>query len=207
MRHTTFAVLAVAAGCAVATLSAAPAGAKVLLTPEEALALAFPGCAIQRETIYLTAAEVVSAGELAGTELASAVVHPYRARRPDAAAGVHEVKGPGEACGTAYFDTHRVRTLAETVMVAIDRAGGILRIEVLSFDEPPDYLPRVEWYAQFGGRRLAPETELGRGIRPVTGATLTARVTTDAARRALAIHALIAARTAAPPPTPPDPQR
>ena len=66
---------------------------------------------------------------------------------------------------------------------------------MLSFDEPPDYLPRVEWYAQFGGRRLAPETELGRGIRPVTGATLTARVTTDAARRALAVHALLAART------------
>ncbi len=179
----------------------------MLLTPEEALALAFPGCALERETIYLTAAEVASARELAGTELASAVVHPYRARRPDAAAGVHEAKGPGEACGTAYFDTHRVRTLAETVMVAIDPAGGVLRVEVLSFDEPPDYLPRVEWYAQFGGRRLAPETELGRGIRPVTGATLTARVTTDAARRALAVHALLAARTAAPPKTPPDPQR
>lgn len=207
MRHTTFAPLAVAAGFAVATLLAAPAAAKVLLTPEEALALAFPGCVLERETIYLTAAEVASARELAGTELASAVVHPYRARRPDAAAGVKEVKRPGEACGTAYFDTHRVRTLAETVMVAIDPAGGVLRIEVLSFDEPPDYLPRVEWYAQFGGRLLAPETELGRGIRPVTGATLTARATTDAARRALAVHALLAARRAAPPKTPPDSQR
>ena len=97
-------------------------------------------------------------------------------------------QGGRQPCGTAYFDTHRVRTLAETVMVAIDPAGGILRVEVLSFDEPPDYLPRDEWYAQFGGRALAPETELGRAIRPVTGATLTARVTTDAARRALAIH-------------------
>ena len=110
MRHTTFAPLAVAAGFAVSTLLAAPASAKVLLTPEEALALAFPGCVLERETIYLTVAEVASARELAGTELASAVVHPYRARRPDAAAGVHEAKGPGEACGTAYFDTHRVRT-------------------------------------------------------------------------------------------------
>ena len=32
-----------------------------------------------------------------------------------------------------------------------------------------------------------------------TGATLTARVTTDAARRALAVHAQVAARSAAPP--------
>jgi hypothetical protein len=211
MRHPTFAPLAFAAGLAAsalplllwATLLAAPAAAKVFLTPEEALALAFPGCAIERQTVYLTVAEVAATRDLAGTDLASAVVHPYRARRLDGGAGASEAKAGGEACGTAYFETHRVRTLAETVMVAIDPAGGVLRIEVLSFDEPPDYLPRIEWYAQFGGRRLAPETELGRAIRPVTGATLTARATTDAARRALAVHALIAERSAAQPSTPP----
>ncbi len=201
MRGATFAPLALAAGLAASAFAPEGAAAKVLLSPEEALALAFPGCAIQRETAYLTAAEVESARGRAGTEIASAVVHPYRAHRREG------TEGGGQPCGVAYFDTHRVRTLAETVMVAIDPAGGILRVEVLSFDEPPDYLPRSEWYAQFGGRKLAPETELGRGIRPVTGATLTARVTTDAARRALAIHALLAARTAAPPPTPLEPGR
>ena len=199
MERTTFAALALAVGLAVQVLS--PAAAKVLLAPEEALALAFPGCAIHRETVYLTTAEVTSARELAGTELASAVVHPYRAWREEGTGG------GGQPCGTAYFDTHRVRTLAETVMVAIDPAGALLRVEVLSFDEPPDYLPRAEWYAQFGGRPLAAETELGRGIRPVTGATLTARVTTDAARRALAIHALLAARSAAALPQTPEPRR
>jgi hypothetical protein len=211
MSRTTSAPLAFVAGLAAAALAmpllSAPAAAKVLLTPEEALALAFPGCVIERETIYLTLAEVASARELAGTDLASAVVHPYRARRPEGAAGGAGLKGDRE-CGTAYFDTHRVRTLAETVMVAIDPTGAVARIEVLSFDEPPDYLPRVEWYAQFGGRALAPETELGRAIRPVTGATLTARVTTDAARRALAVHALLAARGVAPAPKlPPEAQR
>ena len=198
MKRTTRAPLALVAGLAASALSwtlwAAPAEAKVLLSTDEALALAFPGCAIQRATVYLTAAEVAAARERAGTELASAVVHAYRAQRGN---GPEGAEGGGQPCGTAYFDTHRVRTLAETVMVAIDPAGGILRVEVLSFDEPPDYLPRDEWYAQFGGRRLAPDTELGRAIRPVTGATLTARVTTDAARRALAIHALLAARAAA----------
>lgn len=159
--------------------------AKVLLSVDEALALAFPGCTIQRETVYLTTAELETARQLAGTELASAVVFPYRARRPDA---------EGKPCGTAYLDTHRVRTLAETVMVAIGAEGEILRVEALSFDEPLDYLPRDEWYAQYTGRELTPETELGRGLRPVTGATLTARATTDAARRALALERVIAAR-------------
>jgi hypothetical protein len=168
-------------------LSASTAATKVLLSVDEALALAFPGCTIQRGTIYLTQEELRTARQLAGTELASAVVFPYRAHRPDA----------GERlCGTAYLDTHRVRTLAETLMVAIDAEGEIVRVEVLSFDEPFDYLPRDEWYAQFAGRALTGETELGRALRPVTGATLTARATTDAARRALALDRVIAARRA-----------
>ena len=186
MRPSACAALAFTLGFAAAALS--PAAAKVLLTVDEGLALAFPGCVIERTTIYLTAAEVEQARQLAGTELASAVVHPYRAHQADADAAL---------CGTAYLDSHRVRTLAETVVVALDAAGAIVRVEVLSFDEPPDYLPRAEWYAQFSGRELAAETELGRAIRPVTGATLTARATTDAARRALAIHALLAERAAA----------
>lgn len=189
MRGKTFAPLALAFGLAAAVvLSAAPAAAKVLLSVEEALALVFPGCTIERGTVYLAAEEVERAHELAGTEPASAVVHPYRAVRPDARSPL---------CGTAYLDSHRVRTLAETVMVAIDPAGAIVRVEVLSFDEPPDYLPRRQWYAQFDGRALAAETELGRAIRPVTGATLTARATTDAARRALALHRLLAERAGA----------
>ena len=98
----------------------------------------------------------------------AAIVHPYVATRE------------GEVVGTAYFDTHVVRTLAETVMVTVDRDGRVGRVEVLSFDEPPDYLPREPWYRQFDGRALDAELELRRSIRPVSGATLTARATTDA---------------------------
>ncbi len=192
MKESSLAPLAVVLGLAVgAFLAGRPVGAKVLLSVDEALALAFPGCTVERGTAYLTERELGRARDLAGTELPSAVVHPYRAHRPTAKGGT------GWLCGTAYLDTHRVRTLAETVLVAIDAEGAILRVEVLSFDEPPDYLPRGEWYSQFGGRELADETELGRAIRPVTGATLTARATTDAARRALALHRLLSERAAA----------
>jgi hypothetical protein len=159
-----------------ATLAASPARARVLVTVEEALALAFPGAEIERRTVFLTEAQRARATELAGQPPSAAVVHPYVARRG------------GEVVGTAYFDTHVVRTLAETVMVAVERDGGVARVEVLSFDEPPDYLPREAWYRQFDGRALDAELELRRSIRPVTGATLTARATTDAVRRALALH-------------------
>lgn len=170
-------LLAVALVVASAT---SPARARVLVTVDEALALAYPGAEIERRTAFLTDAQRARATELAGQAPASAIVHPYVAKRD------------GEVIGTAYFDSHVVRTLAETVMVAVDREGRVARVEVLSFDEPPDYLPREPWYRQFDGRPLDAELELRRSIRPVSGATLTARATTDAVRRALALHRALA---------------
>jgi len=160
---------------------AGDAGAKVLVTPEEAVALAFPGCAVERRTVYLSETQVREAERQAGTRLVTAIVHPYVARCGERPAGV------------ALFDTHVVRTLAETVMVAIDADGEIVRVEVVAFDEPPDYLPRPEWYRQFDGRALDPELELRRSIRPMTGASLSARSATDAARRALALFGQLSA--------------
>ena len=128
------------------------ATAKVFLTQEEALKLAFPGA-----VAYVAIKD-------------------------------------GRLVGTAYFDTHVVRTMTETLMVAVDPAGAIMRVEVLSFSEPEEYLPKEHWYAQFPGRSLDDDLSLTRGIRPVSGATLTARATTDAARRALALHQVLARR-------------
>ncbi len=159
-------------------LSGAPGG-KVYLTVEEALKLAFPGARIERRTVYLTEEERGRAGELSGAPIDHGVVHPY----------VATVEG---ACvGTAWFDVHRVRTKNETVMFVIGPDRKLARIELLSFAEPEEYVPRGRWYAQFVGRGLDKELELERGIKPVVGATLTARATTEAARRVLALHEVV----------------
>lgn len=163
-----------------------PAAARVFLTVDEALDLAFPGCTVERDNAFLTDEQVARASELAGREIESALAHPYRATCD------------GEPAGTAYFDTHRVRTLPETLMVVVGPEGAVERVEILSFKEPPEYIPRDLWYDQILGRELGPELELKRGIRPVTGATLTARATTDAVRRVLAIHSVLAGTDEAP---------
>jgi Na+-translocating ferredoxin:NAD+ oxidoreductase RnfG subunit len=97
----------------------------------------------------------------------------------------------GQPVGYAYLDTHRVRTLPETLMVVLEPDGGVRRVEVVVFREPIEYIPRDSWYGQFEGERLSDELALKRDIRPVTGATLTARATTEAVRRVLAIHAVM----------------
>jgi len=161
-----------------------PAEAKVFLTQAEALSLAFPaGVAVERKTVFLTEAERQEARKLSGA-----------GRLPDALVVFYAGTRDGREVGTAYFDTHVVRTLAETVMILVDATGSIARIEVLSFGEPEEYLPRPHWYAQFSGRKLDDELSLKRGVRAVSGATLTARATTEAARRMLAVDRVLRRR-------------
>ena len=97
----------------------------------------------------------------------------------------------GKVLGYAYFDAHRVRTKRETVMFVVAPDGALRGVQVLAFQEPRQYLPKSKWYEQFEGRVLDAKLRLGSEIDVCTGATITSRVTTLAARRALAIHALL----------------
>jgi len=164
-----------------ATATAAPGKGRVFLLVDEALALAFPDCEISRGTVYLTEAQRGRIEALAGSKLESGIAHPYVALRG------------GELVGTAFVDVHKVRTLRETLFVVVSPQGEVKRLEVLAFAEPLDYLPRGNWYGQFKGKLLNDDLNLDRGIRGVTGATLTARATTQAVRRCLALHEVLSA--------------
>lgn len=163
----------------VALAAAVPAAAQGVLTQEEALRLAFPGAAVERRTAYLDEAQVRQARGLAGAEVTQRVVTYYVATRN------------GSTVGAAYFDAHRVRTLAEVLMLVVDREARLQRIEVLKFAEPPEYRASDRWLGQFAGRELKPDLSLRKGIVNMTGATLTANAVTAAARRTLALHAVI----------------
>lgn len=163
---------------------------KVFLTTDQALALAFPDCKIERGTIALSEAEQKRIAKLCGSDFDKGLVFPYVAKKS------------GKVVGTAYFDTHKVRTHRETLMVAVDAESKVLRVELLSFAEPQEYIPRSKWYAQFDGKILNAKLNLKKDIKGVTGATLTARATTAAARRVLAIHKVIGERKPAPTPRP-----
>lgn len=158
------------------------------LSLDEALSLAFPGARIERGTEFLTKEQKKAAEKLADEKLSTAIVHPYVA---------HDAEG--KVLGTAWVDVHRVRTLRETLFVVVGPDQKVVRVELLAFGEPEDYIPRASWYGQYVGRRLDDELRLKRGIRGVTGATLTARATTSAVRRVLAVHQVL---NGAPEPTP-----
>lgn len=154
-----------------------PAG-KVLMNREEALVLAFGTKAkVTRGTAYLEPKQVAAIAKAAKVPFEKTVVYPYRA-----------TDAKGNWIGTAYFDTHRVRSLRETLMVVVKTDGSLGRVEVLSFAEPREYLPRAAFYRQFQDRKLDADLNLKRKIRNVTGASLTSKATTQCARRVLALH-------------------
>jgi len=171
-------VLAIAIGAA-----ALPVWGAVFLARDQALEAAFPkGTTVERRAEFLTDDQVARARGLAGpgVPVTSALVTRYVGR--DAS---------GAIVGTAYFDSHRVRTLEETIMVLVDPKGRVGRIEILAFGEPPEYLPKRGWLDQFLGRPLDDEMSVKRGIHGITGATLSSQSVTDAVRRVLALHAVL----------------
>jgi hypothetical protein len=162
------------------TLALAPAlRAEVLMSEQAALERAFPGQKPQKRTLYLTKDQAAAVEKAARSKLPSAIVTAFEARND------------GALTGRAVLDTHTVRTMPETVLVAIEPGGRLRMALVLQFGEPPDYLPREGWLRTLDGKALDEELWPGKGIRRVTGATLTVQALSEAVRRCLALDALV----------------
>ena len=146
------------------------------LSPEEVLALAFQECKIERVVHYPNKKQKALAEKLAGEKISAKTVRAYRATRK------------GKLIGTGYFDAHKVRSKGQTLFIVVDTASKISRIEILRFDEPPEYKPKAKWLGQFKGMNLDKKLQIKQGICNMTGATLSARATTQSVRKVLAFH-------------------
>ena len=166
------------AGC-VFVCAPSPVRAEVLLREADALARAFPGETVERHTLYLKPGQVAAVEKAARSKLPSAVITTFEARRA------------GSVTGRAVLDTQVVRTMPETVLSVVEPDGRLRMALVLQFGEPPDYLPRDGWLRTFESKRLDDDLWPGKGVRKVTGATLTVQALTEAVRRSLAVDLII----------------
>jgi uncharacterized protein with FMN-binding domain len=154
-------------------LITSPVEARVLMTQEQALAGL--GSRVTRQKFFLTPQQADQTRRESGVNSRDQLIIRYAT-----ADGRY-----------AYFDTHRVRTLPETIMVVIGADGRIERIDILSFDEPTDYFPKRRWLDQLPGHKLDRDLALDRSIRPLSGASLTSRAIIDASRKILALHQVL----------------
>ena len=149
------------------------------ISREEALAGVYPGAQIRAEQVFLTDAQIKQASTAARVDIASPLVARYIASRD------------GMLVGKAYVDTHTVRTKKESLLISLDAAGRVVRVDVTAFLEPTEYRASEPWLRQYRGRPLDADLGIDRAIRPIAGATLTARATNAAVRRVLAIDQIL----------------
>ncbi len=145
-------------------------------TPERAIKDVFPGAQVEIKNLTLSNEQKESIEKLSGTKMDTRLVSWYIAKRD------------GRVVGYAYIDTHTVRTHPEVVLYAINPSGGIEVIEVLSFNEPLEYMPDENWLRLFKGKVFTGENFiLRRDIPNISGATLTSRAITNNTRKVLAM--------------------
>ena len=162
---------------------AAPvAGQSSLVSRGEALAAVFPGAEVEMERIFLTDEQAERIEELSREEVAGRLYVRFIAT------------ARGDVVGRSYADTHIVRTKRETLLISLEPDGGVRRIDVTAFIEPPEYQPAERWLRQYEGMRAGDDVNLGRAIRPILGATLTSRAVNSAVRRIQAMDAVLEGR-------------
>lgn len=153
--------------------------ASAQIARQEALNGVYPGAAIRAEQVFLTPQQQKQVRAEGESEVPSALIARYIATRD------------GKVLGRAYVDTHTVRTKKESLLISLDDKGQVLRIDVTAFNEPPEYRASDAWLRQYRGKALTDDVAINRAIRPIAGATLTARETNNAVRRVLAIDAVL----------------
>ena len=164
-----------------AALMAASAHAQVFMTREQALAQAFPGARIERRSFVLDESQQHAVESAARGRAGTKLVTAYAAWRGDTLTGV------------AFFDSRVVRTMPAVMMITVAPDSTVRRVDILAFHEPPDYRPTPRWLDQYPRRRLSDDLWPDRGIRALSGATLTTRAVTDATRLALALYERVVA--------------
>jgi electron transport complex protein RnfG len=154
--------------------------AQVLLTQDEALALAFPNAtSFDRTTAFLDNQQAEHIEQLVGTPPDRLTITHYIATQDN------------NRIGVAYFDANIVRTLNEVLVVAIGLEDEIVTIEVVAFAEPPEYKAPDGWLELFDGKSWEDDLSMSGDIPNLTGATLTTRAVKRTVERILALHRVL----------------
>lgn len=138
-----------------------------------------PGATLEPEHWVFTEAQLAEVKQSAGSSLPGNAVH------------ARKVMANGQWVARIYLDRHRVRTLPETLAIALSPEGKVLGVEVLVFAEPGHYKPRPVWLELFKGKSSAEPPKYKSNIDGISGATLTGRAVNNAVLRSLAIHDII----------------
>ncbi len=154
--------------------------AQLLLSPFDALKMNFDdGITVDKKSILLSKTQAQAVQELAKVKLSTKIYKTFTVTQEDT------------LLGYGVLVIQKVRTKNSAVLSIITPEGRLKGIEIIAFNEPPEFIPSKLWVDTFKERRLDDTLKLGREIPNISGATFSARSATDASRIALAIYEVV----------------
>ena len=165
----------------------APGAQEGVITRSEALAAVYPEAQVTRDRVILTREQMGAVAALARVGMQGRIFPRYIARDEN-----------GAVVGRAYIDTHTPKTERQSLLISLDTAGRVIRVDVTVFFEPAQYMAPQAWLRQFDGAELHHPLAIRRGIRPIAGSSFTGRAISNAVRRVLALDQVLQSEAAQP---------
>lgn len=154
--------------------------AQLLLSPFDALKLNFnDDITIEKKSILISKAQAKAVQERAKVKLTTKIYKTFKVTHND------------KFVGYGVLVIQKVRTKNSAVLSIITPEGILKGIEIIAFNEPPEYIPSKIWVDKFKDVKLDETLKLGKKIPNISGATFSARSATDASRIALAIYEIV----------------
>ena len=154
--------------------------AKLLISPFDAL-----------HAVYGDNVEIVKKNVLLGMDKAKVVYQQAQMKKGGKIFRTFRVTKDGKPLAYAILISRVVRTKDAAVLYMINPNGQIEYVEIVAFNEPPEFIPSKQYLKQFQGKSKQDTLRVGKDIPTVTGATMGARNVTDGARLALAVFDMI----------------
>lgn len=157
-----------------------PLKAAVLISPPEAVKQTFgTGVSVEKRNILLNKRDAAAVSKAAKVKLPTNIYRLYSAQNG------------AQTVGYGVLITDTVRTKNAAILYLVSPDAKIAAIEVVAFNEPPEFTPSPKWLSQFAGKKAADTLRVGKDIPSISGATMSARTVTDGSRLALAIFAVV----------------
>ncbi len=154
--------------------------AKLLVTPFDALHAVYgKEVKIEKKNVLLTIDKAEAVYKKAEMPTGSKIFRTFT------------ITKEGKPIAYAILVSRVVRTKDAAVLYMISPKGVIENVEIIAFNEPPEYTPTKAYVEQFKGKTDQDTLRVGKDVPTVTGATMGARNVTDGARLALAVFDLL----------------
>ena len=151
--------------------------AKMIISPFDVMKSSFGQTAeITKKNILLKKSQAKKISKSAKAKLSSKIFRVFKATKDD------------KLLGYGILVSRVMRTKNAVILYLVSKDSTLKGIEIIAFNEPPEYIPSKTWSKQFENLPSDKRLVLSKDIPTITGATLSARSFVDGSRIALAFY-------------------